>query len=282
MALGVRHLRLAVRLRTVGSLNRAAVELGVTQPTASRMMAQIERHLGASLLERGPYGSALTAAGEMFAQQAAQTLDSFDALTDPSRWQPRALAIAYAWGGLESALTTAVRAWQQGPSRGSCRLHQSDDPLRSLESGTADLALIRGSVDSPLLSSCTLYMEDRVVVLPWDSPMIRRSSVGLADLQAMELVVNVDSGTTGDLWAGRSCRPKEAHVHGVDEWMVAIASDPGRFGITPESTMSYYTHPGIVTRPGSDLPDIPVGLAWRHDEKRAAVHEFVAMARDAA
>lgn len=282
MALEVRHLRLVVCLRTAGSLNRAAAELGVTQPTASRMIAVIERHVGASLLERGPRGSTLTAVGEAFTQQAAQILASFDALTDPSRWQHRTLAIAYAWGGLESALTTAVRAWQQLPASGECRMHQSDNPLRSLESGAADLALIRGQVDAPLLSSCALYREDRVIVLPIDSPLADLPCVGLRDLQDMEVVVNLDSGTTGALWADSPRSPRQFRVHGVDEWIVAIASARGRFGVTPASTMSYYTHPGIITRPSEGFPDLPVSLAWRGDEKRAAVHELIGLVKDAA
>lgn len=282
MALEIRHLRLIVSLRTVDSLNRAAVELGITQPTASRMITQIERHIGTPLLERGARGSVLTALGEAFAQHAAQTVASFEALMDPSRWQPRALSIAYAWGGLETTLTAAVRQWPQEPYGGDCRMHQDDDPLRSLESGAVDLALIRGPVDAPLLSSCALYREDRVIVLPVDSPLAHLSQVGLVDLQDMAVVVNLDSGTTGDLWADSPRSPRRIRVHGVDEWIVAIASAPSRFGVTPASTMSYYTHPGIITRPSEDLPDLPVSLAWRRDEKRAAVHEFISLVKDSA
>ena len=161
-------------------------------------------------------------------------------------------------------------------------MRQQDDPLRSLESGAADLALNRGVVDSPLLSSCTLYMESRVIVLPVESPLAGLSSVGLSDLRELEVVLNIDSGTSGGLWAGEPRAPQEVQVHGVDEWIVAIASHPRRFGVTPESTMSFYNHPRIVTRPVRDLPDIPVCLAWRHEERRAAVQEFISLVTDAA
>lgn len=269
-------------MRRVSSLSRAASELGITQPTASRMLDEIERGIGAAVIERSARGSKLTPTGEAFVAHALQTLASFDALVDPERWQQRELTLAYAWGGLESTLTNAVRRWQQNPPNGRCRLRQQDNPRRSLESGAVDLALIRGAVDSPLLSSCTLYVESRAVVLPVDSPLTSLSCVEISHLQDLELVVNVDSGTTGDLWAGRPSRPQVAEVHGVDEWIVAIASHQQRFGVTPESTMSYYTHPRIVVRPSHDLPDIPVCLAWRREDRRAMVQDFIALARESA
>lgn len=282
MALQIRHLRLVVCLRSVSSLNRAASELGVTQPTASRMLDEIERHIGATVMKRTARGSVLTPPGEAFAEHALQTLASFDALVDPARWQQRELTLAYAWGGLESALTEAVRRWHQSPSNGACQMRQHDDPQRSLESGAADLALIRGAVDSPQLSSRTLYVESRVVVLPADSPLTSFPSIGRAELQDLEIVLNADGGTAGGLWDGEPRTPQRMHVHGVDEWIVAIASHSHRFGVTPESTMSYYAHPRVVVRPVSDLPDIPVCLAWRREDRRTMIQEFVALVAEAA
>jgi DNA-binding transcriptional LysR family regulator len=282
MALQIRHLRLVVCLRSVRSLNRAAKKLGITQPTASRMLGEVERHIGVTVMKRTARGSMLTSLGEAFAEHALQTLASFDALVDPARWQQRELTIAYAWGGLESALTEAVRQWHKNPSNGHCQMRQHDDPRRSLESGAADLALIRGAVDSPQLSSSTLYVENRVVVLPTDSPLISCSSIDRAELQHLEIVLNVDGGTAGGLWAGEPRMPQQIHVHGVDEWIVAIASHPRRFGVTPESTMSYYAHPRVVVRPVRDLPDIPVCLAWRREDRRAMVQEFVSLVAEAA
>lgn len=282
MAIETRHLRLAACLREAGSLNRAAAERGITQPTASRMLGEIERHLGIQLLERTPRGSKLTSAGEAFAQHAAGTLASFDALLDSSRWQQQTLTIAYAWGGLESVLSEAVTQRHQDPSRGRCQLQQRSDPLRSLESGASDLALVRGPADAPLLSSCVLYTEPRVVVLPVDSPVVDLPCISPADLGQLKLVVNVDSGTTGRVWAGRPNESKVTEVHGVDEWMVSVAGHPRRFGVTPESTMSFYTHPRIVVRPISGLSDLPVRLVWRRDESRRSIHEFIAAVKNAA
>ncbi|MCY1685161.1 LysR family transcriptional regulator [Kocuria sp. SL71] len=282
MTLQIRHLRLAVLMRSVSSLSRAASELGITQPTASRLLDEIERNIGVAVIERSARGSKLTPTGEAFVAHALQTLASFDALVDPDRWQQRELTLAYAWGGLESTLTDAVRRWHQNLPHGRCRLRQHDDPRRSLESGAVDLALIRGAVDSPMLSSCTLYVENRVVVLPVDSPLISLSSIERSQLQDLEAVVNVDSGTTGELWVGDPPQPQVTEVHGVDEWIVAIASHQQRFGVTPESTMSYYAHPRIVARPSNDLPDIPVCLAWRREDRRTMVQDFIALAKECA
>lgn len=282
MTLQIRHLRLVAHLRSARSLNRAAGELGITQPTASRMVAEIERHIGISILERTPRGSVLTPVGETFADRAAQTLVSFDALVEPARWQQDSLTVAYAWGGLGAAMMEAIRQWEQSRPHGSCRMRQHDDPLEALTSGAADVAVVRASGDSPLLASCILYTESRAGVLPQDSPLADLSSLNRADLQDMELVVNVDSGTTEGLWLGASSAPRTTEVHGVDEWIVAIATRQDRFGITPESTLDFYSHPRLVARPVVDLPDIPLRLVWREDEGRSAVQEFIALVKDAA
>jgi DNA-binding transcriptional LysR family regulator len=53
-----------------GSFSRAAEALALTQPAVSQQVAALERQLGAQLLERGPGGLSLTAAGELLLEHA--------------------------------------------------------------------------------------------------------------------------------------------------------------------------------------------------------------------
>src|SRR3954469_18025371 len=53
-----------------GSFSRAADALALTQPAVSQQVAALERQLGAPLLDRGPGGLTLPAAGELLLEHA--------------------------------------------------------------------------------------------------------------------------------------------------------------------------------------------------------------------
>ncbi|SEK74811.1 LysR family transcriptional regulator [Streptacidiphilus jiangxiensis] len=76
--LGALELLLAVV--RLGSLGRAAAELGITQPAASARVAAMERQIGVTLLERSPRGSRPTEAGALVAEWAAQVVGAAQAL----------------------------------------------------------------------------------------------------------------------------------------------------------------------------------------------------------
>ncbi len=71
---------LAVRVlgARLGSIGRAAHELGLSQPTVSRRMGALERSLRVPLLQRSRRGSALTPAGRVVVDWASTLLDAAD------------------------------------------------------------------------------------------------------------------------------------------------------------------------------------------------------------
>lgn len=83
----------------LGSLTRAAAILGISQPTISRHIAELEQLVGASLFERGARGLSLTQAGA--------------ALVEPSRRMlaaAQAISIAAAGQNQEAAGTVRITA----------------------------------------------------------------------------------------------------------------------------------------------------------------------------
>lgn len=282
MTLGLRHVRMFAALAAAPSLLSAARALGTTQPTASRMLREIETAVGVRLVERGPHGAVLTADGEDFARQCVQVQEAFDALVDPARWRSRTVTVAYAWAGLEAAFSGAVRAWNAAHPDAPCRLEQVRAPDAAVAGGAADVAVVRGPVTTPGVQSKVLYREDRVVVFPRDSALHEKPRVTAEDLRGGHAVVNVDGGTTTAQWVQALHPAQVVPVHGVDEWIVAIAADPRRYGITPESTMRYYNHPSLVVRPAAGLDPVPVHVAWRARQRSPEVAEFVRLVLESA
>lgn len=63
----------------VGSVNRAARELGISQPTLSRRLKELERYINAPLFFRASSGVKLTQEGEHLQRSAADLLQAFEA-----------------------------------------------------------------------------------------------------------------------------------------------------------------------------------------------------------
>ena len=68
------HMRMIVALDDHGKVSAAAQVLNISQPAASRMIAEMEDVLGAKLCERLPRGVALTPAGQALARRARAVL----------------------------------------------------------------------------------------------------------------------------------------------------------------------------------------------------------------
>ncbi len=63
-----------VRVVETGSFSKAALALGTTQPTATKAVAEAERHLGARLLHRSTRGVTPTEAGALYYERCKAIL----------------------------------------------------------------------------------------------------------------------------------------------------------------------------------------------------------------
>lgn len=71
-------LRLFTRVARIGSFSRAGLELGLSQPSASRIIAALEREIGAALLTRTTRGLTLTEAGQDYLARIEPILDALE------------------------------------------------------------------------------------------------------------------------------------------------------------------------------------------------------------
>jgi molybdate transport repressor ModE-like protein len=68
--LNLNHLRVFRSICETHSITEAARQLHISQPAASKQLAELESHLGLALVERRARGARLTAAGEVLARHA--------------------------------------------------------------------------------------------------------------------------------------------------------------------------------------------------------------------
>jgi molybdate transport repressor ModE-like protein len=78
-------MRLFVRIVETGSVSAAARVLGLSQPSASRQLKQLETMLGVQLVQRSTHELVLTDAGEKFLSAAVELLADWEAATEEAQ-----------------------------------------------------------------------------------------------------------------------------------------------------------------------------------------------------
>lgn len=85
-------LRMFVRIAEAGTFSKAADTLNIPRPTATKLIKDLEAHLGVKLLQRSTRRVTVTAEGAAYYERAALLLDDveeMDALVAHTRAQPR-------------------------------------------------------------------------------------------------------------------------------------------------------------------------------------------------
>ena len=76
----LQQLRYAITIADSGSMNEAAKQLFVSQPSLSGMMKELEEQLGIDIFIRSNRGIMITPEGEEFLGYARQVIDQFSLL----------------------------------------------------------------------------------------------------------------------------------------------------------------------------------------------------------
>lgn len=192
--LGALELLLAVA--RLGSLGRAARELGITQPAASSRIRTMERQLGVALVDRSPRGSTLTTNGVLVTDWARRIIDAaeaFDAGAQALRTRRDSrLRVAASMTIAEYLLPgwlIALRAQRPGTAV-SLLADNSTVVAAHLLGGEADLGFVEGLRVPGGLDSVVVGRDRLVVVAAPSHPWARRRSpVGPAELAAAPLVL---------------------------------------------------------------------------------------------
>lgn len=188
-------LRLLAAVARLGSLGRAAAEAGMTQPSASVRMRNLERRLGVTLLERDTRGSRLTPAGELVVGWAAPILSAAGDLMRgvmALRTGRGSLSVAASLTVAEYLLPGWLARWQREHPDQAVRLRAANSvevidlvQTRSVQLGFVETPRIPATLDSVRVAS------DRIVVVvapghPWADPV---GAVSTSDLRASPLLL---------------------------------------------------------------------------------------------
>ncbi|MFK0019379.1 LysR family transcriptional regulator [Streptomyces sp. NPDC090798] len=209
-AVGIAHrvpdlgaLELLLAVARLGSLGRAARELGITQPAASSRIRSMERQLGVALVDRSPRGSRLTDAGALvtdWARRVVEAAEAFDAgaqaLRDRRDSRLRVAASMTIAEYLLPGWLLALRA-QRPDTAVSLLAGNSTAVAERLLAGEADLGFVEG-LSVPAALDSTVIAHDRLIVVtapghPWAR---RRAPLAGAELAATPLILREEGSGT--------------------------------------------------------------------------------------
>lgn len=282
----LRHLRCLAAIVDAGGFTGAAAELGVSQPSVSRTLAQLERAVGARLLRRTSREVVLTATGERVLARARRILAEVDDLVREAGSGHSRLRVGHAWSAVGAHTVEFQRRWAAQNPDVPMSLVRTNSPTGGLAEGACDVALIRtpehpqGLGTGPRIDSrfdsALVGVESRYCALAADDPLATRRQLRLTDLTPRVLAVDPRTGTTTlDLWPA-DARPEVEPVQDVEDWLAVIAS--GRcVGVTAESTLAQYQRRGVVFRRLRAAPPVPVRLLWWRDDPHTAVRDLLGL-----
>ena len=196
----LRHLRYFVTVVAEGNLARAAGRLRVAQSAVSRQIQDLERELGATLLERRPRGMQPTEAGRVFLAHAQRALAEADAGAHAVRevvagtagtlrigtvdWGPHVARVGHAVERLRAAMPAATvtfdaTAWTEQPA--------------AIVAGRVDVGFCPAVrvTDLPAALHAEALAEEPVdrVVIAASHPLARREAVTLGELVELPMLL---------------------------------------------------------------------------------------------
>lgn len=185
----LRHLHVFVKVAELQSVKRAADAVGVTQPSATQCLADLERLLGCSLFLRHSQGMALTTAGELLLPLARRMLGLVDETAtraaEIAQGATGVVRIAAISAAIGSHLGDALPAFARLYPQMQIELLEADAQRQAglLANGEVDCTICRRPAVLPAGMAFTPLWPDQFGIVAGAShPLARKRRVTVADL----------------------------------------------------------------------------------------------------
>ncbi len=277
----LRQLQFLTALRAERSFVAAAEAVGVTQPTLSAGIKELEASLGAVLVERSRAGAVLTPAGEEAAERAAKALSEVEELVravqaagEPFYGRFRLGAIpTIAPFLLPRALPLLKRKYPK------LRLQLREDLtarlVDALRSRTLDAALIALPYQAHGVETAPIAEDEFLLLCPEDHPLASRNHLSPEQLEPDEVLLLEDGHCLREhaLSACALPRGRSSTEVGATSLHTLVQMVAGGLGVTllpklaAESGAALGAH--VAVRPfETPLVGRSIGMAWRQGGPR--------------
>lgn len=284
--MNLRHLRYFQAVAEELSFSRAAARLRVAQPALSRAVQEIERDLGAAVLERSRHYVRLTPAGAVLLRETALLLDRWDEsirrVQRTSAGEEGELKLGYIGPPTQPFLGRLLQEYRRRYPRVSLHLEERT-PERVWEmvaKGRLSAALTRPVQFHHALALRTRLLREEPLGLavPSEHPLAQRRSVAWTALAHEPLIVlarREGMGLHDAVIAG--CRqagfvPRLVQTPSLVGTVLIYVEAGGGLGVVPDSVVG--PHLGLRFVPLTPRRTVPLVLVWNEDEDSPPVQRF--------
>jgi LysR family hydrogen peroxide-inducible transcriptional activator len=194
----LRQLQFLTALRAERSFVAAAEVVGVTQPTLSAGIKDLEAVLGARLVERGRLGAVLTPAGEEAAERAAKALGEVEELVRAVQTAGQPFSGVFRLGAIPTIAPFLLpRVLPLLKKRfPKLRLQMREDLtgrlVEQLRTRTLDAALIALPYEAHGIASAPIAEDEFLFLCPEDHPLAKRNDLSPEHLQSEDVLLLED------------------------------------------------------------------------------------------
>lgn len=278
-----KHLLCLSKIVDLGSLSRASVVLGVTQPTLSRIVKSIEDRVGAPVLRRGRYGVTPTEIGEQLAKEGRAILSRSNAARDAvERWQLGQTS------EMRLGVGPMLAATVMGDFFASTGIRKWRFPLHVVVEYAARLieALNQDQLDAAVLPSQLTLHQERLVQMPLFKDRLAviasnkgrfKGHVGPVPLEELAQLPWVETAAVSGLFG--AAREEFAHLglakqapilstRGDVSIALRVIAETDAIGFLPEKLMSRDAATGTgILEVDLELPQRDIAF-WTHKSKQ--------------
>lgn len=272
----VRQARYFLALAEQLNFTRAAEQLGMSQPPLSQAIRQLERQVGAQLLNRAAGKITLTETGRVFAAECRQLIISaqraHDVAAQAEAGRLGTLRIGAVTSALSEPLLGAMTAFRRSRPHAHLEVAEVDTPAghQALLSREIDLAIIRLSSPTRNVTIQPWRRDHLVIAMPADHP--RAAGSGPLDLASF--------ASEPWVWLRRAISP-EYHDHLISACSRAGFAPPARHlsnSITTQLAM-VACGLGVTLAPSALLKPAQPAVAHRTLTDRADLIELALITR---
>lgn len=277
----LRQLQFLLALKSEGSFVAAAEAVGVTQPTLSAGIKELETSLGATLVERGRAGAQLTAAGEEAARRASRAINEVEELVRSVVEAGKPFAGTFRLGAIPTIapflLPRVLPVLKRKYPR--LRLQMREDLtarlVDALKARTLDAAVIALPYSAPGIETAVVAEDEFLFLCPEGHPLARRNDLAPEHLKNEDVLLLEDGhclrehalGVCGSTPGRRNADVGATSLHTLVQ-MVA-----GGMGVTllPKLAADGGAVMGahVAVRPfATPVVGRAIGVAWREGGQR--------------
>lgn len=275
----LRQLQFLIALRAEGSFVAAAEAVGVTQPTLSAGIKDLETTLGATLVERGRTGAVLTPAGVEAAERATRAVGEVEEMVRAVQTAGEPFSGTFRLGAIPTIapflLPRALPLLKKKFPK--LRLQMREDLtsrlIDALRSRTLDAALIALPYEAYGVATATIADDEFYLLCPDTHPLAKRNDLAPENLKTEDVLLLEDGHCLREhaLSACKLSPGRRGSEVGATSLHTLVQMVAGGMGVTllPKIATDAVAGAHVAVRPfETPIVGRSIGVAWRENGQR--------------